>query len=405
MSRFSYSSRAAVLIAREKLKERAENVKKLSVTESYSEFANNNLELRHLPQPIGGFRNKLSGVTEVFISGAGGAGGAFIGALEEAELFGLDLKKLKVICGTSAGTIIGLGILFGMTPLEMTDHLRSMPAADFQDWSFSSVLNFFSRWGFCEGKVMVQHFKDFIKDKTGLDDPTFQQMFDAGYDKEFRVIVANVSTCKMEIWSYKTKPHMSVAKAVATSCNLPFVFPPIWHLTRNGQFHAYVDGGIMRHYPLRDGSHMTPPDQQLGFVMVNKKAAIQISDEPEIQMESFWDFLSRLFTMLIYRDPLCMDQTALDQTVAISVNHNSLKFAPTEEELRELKFSGRKAVREYIQNLVKNKANYPEGEYALPSPFNVSKPLLFQCNSCKALESLPKIQENNKISNLELKPS
>ena len=303
--------------------------------------------LAHLPKPEKHLRKSLSGITEIVISGAGGAGGGFLGALQEAERCGLDYNKVKVVCGTSAGTIIGLGIVMGLSAKKMMKVLINMPTERFQDWSIDSIMKVFRKWGICEGKYMAEYFKQFIKDYSGLDNPTFEQLY-AKYPKELRVVVNNVTTRKIETWSHITHPHTSVAEAVATSCNLPLVFPPKWFVSKNGEMNAFIDGGMMLHYPLRKGSMHTPPEQQLGLVMVNKSAAFSINEEPSFNMESFLDYIGRISTMVFYRDPLSMDELALSQTVTIGVDHNPLNFKPTKAELDTLLSQGRKALLDYV---------------------------------------------------------
>jgi|GEM_PF-5522865 len=191
----------AVLIARSKLnpvqssqrlparhliaKALANDPNRHSLSEREKEFLSNEWEYQDehkrgaLPKPVGEFRALLKDVTEVFIAGGGGAGRALPSAINEATEFGLDLKKLKVFCASSVGSIVGLGITIGIPANRMCQVLNDMPTDTFQDWSVYSAVNFFTRWGWCQGDAMPKYFKKMIKQQTGLEDPTFLQLYTA----------------------------------------------------------------------------------------------------------------------------------------------------------------------------------------------------------------------------------
>ncbi len=140
-------------------------------------------------QPLDqGLQHALASVEELFIAGGGGAGRTLPGAFLEARKYGLDMDRVKVVCGTSVGSIVALGVTLKV-PLEMmVQNLDEMPTDKFQDWSFESLLKFPVRWGLCKGEAMPDYFRQMIKRYTGLDDPTFQELYEAGFKKELRVV-------------------------------------------------------------------------------------------------------------------------------------------------------------------------------------------------------------------------
>jgi predicted acylesterase/phospholipase RssA len=382
------------------------------LAQTLQQKASNPDDFSKLPKPVGGLKTLFSNKTEIFLSGAAGAGPAFLSALQEAMRFGLDINQLKVICATSAGTIIGLGLVLGLTPEDMLKIYLSMPTEKFQDYSLSSIFRILSRWGLCEGKFMTSYFKKFIIETIenkhpGMldtirnpDDPTFSDLQTLGFDKEFRVVVANVTACKMEIWSHKNKPHMSVAEAMAASCNLPIIFPPKWILSENGEWQAIVDGGLMCHFPLREGSPYTPPEQQLGFLIANKNAVLTIDGKQIDPVESMLDYFGRLFTMSFYSDPLRMNEASFAQTVAISVTLNPLKFKPNEQELADLLHSGRLCFLEYVLRVLNSKS--PPIKKAPKISFQ-SAPLLFGCPPCKRKVAESALESDEEKSVLQSK--
>jgi predicted acylesterase/phospholipase RssA len=305
-----------------------------------------------LPRPTGVHRHLLKDVKEVFIAGGGGGGRALPRAVNEAAAFGLDLRKVNVVCASSVGTIVGLAITIGIAAHRMGKILNDMPTDTFQDWSLRSILNSFTNWGWCQGDAMPNYFKRLIKDTTGLEDPTFLELYRAGYRKEFRVVTTNVSQQKVAIFSYKKTPHVKVSKAVGLACSIPLVFPPQWYKNEKGELEAYTDGGLAKNYPWGVGSSpRVQLNEQLGFIIINKHA---VQQRPQRNpLVSFWHYLRGLMSMLIFQDPLCLAANVQERTIAVTVNHNPLNFNATKSEQKALDDAGQIAVRRFARQMIK----------------------------------------------------
>lgn len=309
------------------------------------------LDRDFLPKPRGlsGF---FSGVKELALSGGGGAGRAYPAAFVEAARFGLSFNDIEVVCATSVGSIVGLGIVIGAPPEDFKKILDEMPTDKFQDWSLSSILSIFRNWGICEGKVMPSHFRHVIKDYTDLEDPSFEELY-AKTGKEFRVIVANASRKKMQILSHKTTPKMSVAEAVSISCSVPILFPPKMIPNSDGELEYYVDGGLLKNYPWGVGSPVSRKiEEQLGFIFVNSTAAYALNNDGNNGVFNFLDYLYNLLTLIIFQDPLCLPDAVQARTVAISLGWNPLNFSPNAKEQKQLDMAGKKGVRKAVKQIL-----------------------------------------------------
>ncbi len=294
-------------------------------------------------------------VKELFIAGGGGAGRALPSAFEEAVKHGLDLDNLEVICATSVGTIIGLGIVLGITPSEMRVMLNEMPTHQFQDWSLKKIYNFFTEWGLCSGKVINNYLLKMIYDKTGLIDPTFLELYEAGYTKEFRVVTTNVSKLRPAIFSHKLTPHKKVSDMVTAACSFPIVFAPHWIVNEQGVLECHSDGGLLRNYPFGFGGDATIPlEQQLGFNFVNKGAAYALDNDRHTLIDTFWQYFTRLLSMIMFQDPLSLPENVKDRTVVINVNHNPLNFDATPEQQQALDLAGIQGVQRLAQKIEDN---------------------------------------------------
>lgn len=297
----------------------------------------------------------FSSVRELFLSGGGGAGRALPAAIEEASRAGLDLKKVNVIVATSVGSILGLGIAMGLSPKQLHTMLAEMPAEQFQDWSLSSLKKCLQQWALCDGKGMPDYFRAALKKYTGLDDPSFAELYQKT-GKEFRVIVTNLSQKKMDILSHKTTPHEKVANSVALSCGLPVLYPPQWRQNEAGEWDLCVDGGLIKGYPWGVGSSSgTPLEEQLGFVFINRTGAAAFNQAPVSPIVTIKDYLKNILTMFVFRNVFDMPDSIKSRTVTIGLNWNPLKFTATKEEQEGLNQAGQDGVRQFIERTLKAK--------------------------------------------------
>lgn len=347
------------------------------LTEREMEYLSNDWEYQDeykkgpLPKPVGENRELLADVTEIFIAGGGGAGRALPSALKEATEFGLNLDKLKVVCAASVGAIVALGIVIGIPAHRMGAVLNDMPTDSFQDWNMYSFINFFTRWGWCQGEAMPNYFKEMIKKETGLDDPTFLELYEAGYTKELRVITANISKQRAAIFSHLKTPHEKVSKIIALACRIPLLFPPLWFKNEKGEYEAYADGGIAKNFPWGVGSSPSVPlSEQLGFILINKYGADQ--DPAKDKIVSFWHYLKGIITLLFTQDPLCLAANIKERTIAITVDHNPLNFSATNKEQAGMDEAARVGVRRFARHALKSKPHHTANAAFLPL-FNTGK--------------------------------
>ncbi len=307
------------------------------------------------------YENVFGSVEQLYIAGGGGAGRSLPGAFVEAEKFGLDFKNVNVVCGTSVGSISALGIALGIKTQDMTSVLDDIPAERFQDWSFwSSISNFFTRWGWCEGKEFSAYFREYIFERTKQDlgedkalwDPTFLELYNAGYTKELRVITSNLDKLEPSVFSYKLTPHKKVADIVGLSCSVPIMFPPQQITSPEGVREWHTDGGVLLNYPFAAGNtEAVEFDKMLGFLFVNGTTAEKIRPKYGPGINSFIQFCITLVSAILFQQPLSLSQQVKDRTVAIRINHNPAKFTATPEEQRVLDKGGKDAVRALAEDI------------------------------------------------------
>lgn len=299
-------------------------------------------------------KNAFNGVKELYFSGGGGAGCAYPSAVKYASDFGLDLTKVEVVCGVSVGSIVALGIALNAKAPELQAILSSMPTASFQDWSFWNIaIKFKNTWGFCRGQSMPNYFKQLIKERTGLDDPTFKEFHDAGFKKELRIVTTNVSTGQPNVFSYHTTPDMKVAEIVALSCSIPIVFPPKRIMNKDGTFDVHTDGGILKNFPWGMGATKTVScDQRLGFALDNLITTTALYPKKQgNSITTFIDYLYQLFIIMLIEKPLLLTEEERQRTVVIRVNYNPIDFTPSPSKLKYLEDASYAAVKKLAENI------------------------------------------------------
>jgi predicted acylesterase/phospholipase RssA len=301
------------------------------------------------PTPEGELRTILSPVKEIYLAGGGGAGRALPGAIEEACKYGLNPSKLEGIISTSVGAMMGLTMALGVPPHLYKKVLADMPADKYQDWSLRSILQFFTTWGLCAGNTMPEYFKKLIKEWTGLDDPTFLQLYQAGFTTEFGVVATNVTKHKMKVFSYKTTPHEKVAAKVALSCGVPILYPPQWHINEKGEKELLTDGGLVGNYPWNAGNPRLSLDEKLGIIFVNTPTHQR--REENNPPHTFWEYLWSIISMYMFQEPI-IEESIKARTIAIDAGKLSRSnFDADPEGQKKIDEVGRVAVSRFIRHL------------------------------------------------------
>ncbi len=154
----------------------------------------------------------------ITLSGGGARGFAHIGVLKALEEAGLGPE---VICGTSAGAIIGVLYAHGYHPDQISELIEK-----------SNIYKVFRlvlpRRGLSNQDYLLRQLKEYVPEND------FHKL-----PKKFLVGVTNLNAGKHEIWE-----DGSLHDLVIASSAVPGIFQPV---EINGRY--YVDGGVMNNMP------------------------------------------------------------------------------------------------------------------------------------------------------------
>ena len=190
--------------------------------------------------------------------GGGVKGIAYVGALRELKKRDI-LKNISRVAGTSAGAINAVLYATGYKPRETTDLLLELDFQIFLDdsWGVVRDLRRVSRkYGWHKGDFFRNWIGERIRAKTGDSESTFADLKRLGMT-DLYLVVTNLSTGFSEVMSAEHTPDMPVAEAARMSMSIPLFFTAV----RNARNDVYVDGGVLRNYPVKvfDREHYIEP--------------------------------------------------------------------------------------------------------------------------------------------------
>jgi NTE family protein len=201
---------------------------------------------------------------------------------------GLDVRDADLIIGTSAGSVVGAHLAHGHDPREQLDQLtrdrqRSIGAQATHDIDHATET--FKLWSSFERMTpanCAQVGRMAIAAKTVDEERWLQSFSDHGFagwpDKPLIITAVDCESGELAAWD---KTHdVPIERAVASSCSVPALFPPV---TINGR--RYTDGGV-RSGTSADLAQRLEPDVVLIIATmgatergIQKLAAAQIAQE------------------------------------------------------------------------------------------------------------------------------
>ena len=205
-------------------------------------------------------------MTRALVLGGGGPVGiawetGLIAGLAEG---GVDLATADYTLGTSAGSFVGSQLAMGRKVGDMAaailaeaDRPRPIPTGNAvrpeggARPATSAMTVLFQKMqeaasGTRDPKEVRQEIGKFALEAETIDEPTFIKSFgrslaesapDAWPQRGYACTAVDAETGEFVVWSAESK--VGLAKAVASSCSVPGVYPPV---TINGR--RYIDGGM-----------------------------------------------------------------------------------------------------------------------------------------------------------------
>ncbi|WP_407674282.1 patatin-like phospholipase family protein [Paraburkholderia saeva] len=196
----------------------------------------------------------------IALGGGAARGFAHIGVIKALEARNVEID---LVCGTSAGSVVGALYASGMSGIDMNRLALKMDEASISDWAMP-----FRTRGFLQG-VALQNYLN-----TTLNNRPIEKMA-----KPLGIVATDLKTGQPILFQ-----RGNTGIAVRASCSVPSVFEPV----KIGG-HEYVDGGLVSPVPASFARKMGAD-----FVI-----AVDISARPETALTaSSFDVLMQTFTIM-----------------------------------------------------------------------------------------------------------
>lgn len=210
---------------------------------------------------------KQKKIRHLVLSGGGGTGFAYYGALRESNKEGFwNIDDIQTMHGISCGAIFifMIAMLKHIGWDDYDDYCIKRPWEKVFGFSPDKILKAYTNIGIC-GRETIEMVVAPVLNAVDLPlNITMQQFYDfTGFEVHY--YTTNLDTYSLVDISYKTHPDWEVVDAIYSSCALPLLFRPN---RMNGEI--YVDGGFLCNYPLQQCiSQIDDPDEIFGLNKCN----------------------------------------------------------------------------------------------------------------------------------------
>ena len=187
-------------------------------------------------------------IKHIVLSGGGGTGFAYYGALRESHKDGFwNINDIETMHAVSCGSVFAflMAVLKHIDWEDYNDYCIKRPWETVFGFSAEKILNAYSNVGIC-GRDAIEMIVSPILSAVDLPLNITLLQFYEFTQIEMYFYTTNLDEYKLIGLSYKTHPEWTLVDAIYSSCALPLLFRPS---RVNGK--VYIDGGFLCNYPLK----------------------------------------------------------------------------------------------------------------------------------------------------------
>ncbi len=245
--------------------------------------------------------------TNLVFEGGGVKGIAYGGALEVLEQQGI-LPKIDHVAGTSAGAITAVLVALRYSPDEVKSLLYNLDFSRFEDGRWGGLLRLLRRYGYYQGDYYLGLMQCLVSAKTGSPHATFADLKRLGM-RDLHVFTTDLNRRVARELSLEKSPEFEVALAARMSGSFPLFFAAV---RRGGD--VYVDGGVLRNYPIDAFDKDQTNPATLGFVL--KNTSLPPSGKPVDSLVQYSDALIET-VLQVQTDALSTNRPDLERTAVL----------------------------------------------------------------------------------------
>ena len=251
----------------------------------------------------------------LFVGSGGTKGYALLGAL---SCLRLDFKNL---IGVSVGSIILFLLSIGY---NINDISKVLIKSKFTESTYfknakedNLLLNFINYKGFNNANDIMDIVKLFLKEKNLKEYITFDELYKYN-NYHYIVIASNINKNRLEYFSYKETPNISVLFAIRASISIPILFSPIKY--KNDYL---VDGAFFNFIPIKYITNKT--------ILINLDGDSNIIKSNITKEDNLKNYILLLFNGLIQYCWIKNNKDIQHNIVNIEVNTTSINFELNKE--------------------------------------------------------------------------
>ena len=276
----------------------------------------------------------------LFLDSGGIYGYSICGSLQYLKEHNL-LSNIKNILGCSVGGIVSMLLCLGFTTEEITAIAFNLDTSKLVNIKKNNFFNIYYKFGFEPGDKLENIIKSLIKNKTGNENYTFQDLYD-NYQKKLIIVGSNINTRSHEIFNVENTPQMELWKAIRITCGIPILFQPFEY-----QGNLYIDGGNSVH----NTNYFSDKHKSLGIILENSATHAR-------EIGSFEDFLKNL----IFFPLKTLKFSSYNNTNCLEINTskaniNALDFNIHSKDKIELYVLGYQETNKNINRIISNLKN------------------------------------------------
>jgi NTE family protein len=179
----------------------------------------------------------------IVLSSGGFKGISQLGAIKVLSDRGLiDLRNLDAVAGTSAGAMLGMMLVLGMTPDEIWNLLYNLDITKFINLN---ILLIAESGGANDGEKIYKFIESILIEKTSIKHITFSQLYKKT-GVHFTVVGSSMQTKNAVYYDHINTPSMKVSMAIRISISIPVIFTPV-EIDND----CLVDGAVCDNYPIK----------------------------------------------------------------------------------------------------------------------------------------------------------
>jgi NTE family protein len=280
--------------------------------------------------------------TNLVLQGGGVLGSAYAGSLAVLEQQGI-YEKIDRVAGTSAGAIVATLVALRFPAKDIETIVNEIDFRNFEDGG--SIFRLLKHFGYYKGDYALGLIRCLISKKFGVPPTrkvTFRDLHEGKY-RDLHVFSTDISTKSSMEFSFVKTPDFEVALAVRMSLSIPLFFAAV-----RDDLQTYVDGGVLRNYPidLFDGRQVNPATLGLSLQNVHAKPTVQpVNDIPQ--------YLKALFSTILDVQDIALGNNLPDLERSVIIDNLGISFTDfglNQAQKEALVASGAKCTCSYLED-------------------------------------------------------